>query len=907
MHTKFSIVLVMVICYSLPNFAQDGNLFWTKTSHRQESKNQLNLGNIIPSKANFYTLDIAGLNQLLQAVPNRKIFKGQSQIVVQFPNNKGEMESFRIKEASIMEGKLQQQFPNMRSYIGESIDNPFNVIRFSITPGGIRTMTLTEEGAFFIDPFADNDYTYVAYLKSNLAYNKKEWVCNYLDNAENETNEIIIPNTSRTANDGVLREFRLALACTVEYAAFHGGTLPGAMAAMVNTMTRVNGIYERELSLTMVMVDNTSIVFLGPDVNSDPYSNNNGFAMLSENQTTIDANIGVSNYDIGHVFSTNGGGIASLNSPCTSDKARGVTGLTNPIGDAFDVDYVSHEMGHQFGGTHTFNGNAPGSGCLTQRTAFGAYEPGSGSTIMAYAGICAPQNVQNNSDDYFHQKSLDQIFSNLTFGNSRCANQIPIPNSAPTADAGGDFIIPASTPYRLTGAATDDGGQANLTYTWEQYDLGPTGAPTETTLEGPIVRSFKGTNNPTRYIPRLSDLLISRGSTNWEKLASINRNLNFRLTVRDNNPSGGQSAVSAMLAVVNASAGPFMVTSQDTDQIVWTPGSAETITWDVAGTTANNINAASVNILLSTSQNPNAENFDIVLASNVPNTGTFDITVPNLSSPFCRIMVEAVDNIFFNINDSYFAIGNYTYDSTEICKEYLFEPNLVLPENDQGLPSFVFNITDSKIISDLNISVDVTTTNNAELTMAVRGPFGDQTNLNFLQEGANNGCPGLADALVTFDDEGILNACNSTNSNLSIQPLETLAFANGQNSQGDWIFTIGDVVVDNNRATWNSLTFTICETGVFPVLSENDFSLDNTLTVFPNPNKGAFNIKFIAKPDNVKVNIFDIRGRSVFKTTYSNTAYQFEETINLESVTPGLYLLHITNGDNAVTKKVIIK
>lgn len=906
-YTKVTLVLMAIIFCSISGFAQQGSTLWTKVTKSEALKGELANRKVEPTKADFYQLDIESLRQSLESAPNRKTFQGQSQVVIQFPNANGNLESFRIKEAPIMEEALQLQFPTIRSYVGQSIENPINVIRFSITPKGLNTMTLTDEGTHFVDPFTENENYYISYSKSDLGNNPEEWVCDYVDDIEDNSDREFSVSSNRNANDGILREFRLALACTVEYAQFHGGTLVGVMSAMTNTMTRVNGLYERELSITMIMVDNTSIIFLGPNVFDDPYTNDDGGAMLGQNQATVNANIGAPNYDIGHVFSTGGGGIAALNSPCTTAKAQGVTGLPNPIGDAFDIDYVCHEMGHQYGGPHTFNGNAPGTSCLTQRTASNAYEPGSGSTIMAYAGICPPQNVQNNSDDYFHQKSLDEIFDNITIGNSQCANLIPIANTAPTANAGGNYIIPGSTPYKLTGSATDDGDQAALTYTWEQYDLGPTGAPTETTVQGPIVRSFKGTNNPIRYIPRLPDLLNASGSTDWEKLASVNRALNFRLTVRDNDPDGGQTAVDAMLATVNATAGPFVVTSQETDQIVWTPGMTETITWNVAGTTSNGINAASVNILLSTSDTPGVESFDTVLASNVANDGSFDITVPNVTSPYCRIMVEAADNIFFNINENYFAIGNYTYGPGDVCEDYVFEANLLLEENDMTFQGFLLTINDSKTISDVNVSVDVTTTNNAELAMGIRGPFGDPADIHFFQSGPNNGCPGLPDALVTFDDEGVPNACNSTNTNLSIQPLEPLSFADGENSQGDWIFNIGDIIIDGNRATWNSITITICETGTIPVLDTNEFSLANTLSIYPNPNNGEFNVKFNASSSDVQLQVFDVRGRSVFNKTFDNGPGAFNETVNLASVNAGVYLLNINDGENTVTKKVVVE
>ena len=315
--------------------------------------------------------------------------------------------------------------------------------------------------------------------------------------------------------------------------------------------------------------------------------------------------------------------------PCLAgSKARGVTGLPAPVGDVFDYEYVAHEMGHQYGSPHTWNGNE--GGCAPgQRSSLDAYEPGSGSTIMGYAGLCGSQNVQGFTDVYFHQRSLQRIWTNVTAGNSTCANQTATGNSAPTAEAGPNYTIPRGTPFKLTGSSTDADGTSTHTFTWEQYDLGPAGAPAENNTSGPMVRSIEGTDNPTRFIPNLPDLMDSNGSTDWEKLPGLARDLDFQLTVRDNDPRGGQTATDNMTVSASAGAGPFLVTSQTGTTIVWTPGETETITWNVAGTTGGGVNTANVNILLSTDE---GQTFDTVLASNVPNDGSHDITVPDVSA-----------------------------------------------------------------------------------------------------------------------------------------------------------------------------------------------------------------------------------------------------------------------------------
>ncbi|MEM6517237.1 MAG: reprolysin-like metallopeptidase [Bacteroidota bacterium] len=901
-YLKTSAFFLLSLLFVSLGLAQNQSSIWTKTTQQRALSGELALRKTQPSQAVYYELNLAALKVALQTAPNRKTFTGESSLILQFPNVNGKLESFRIKEAPIMEEALQVKFPDNRSYIGKSLENPLSVIRFSITGKGLHTMTLSEKSTQFIDPYTQDGKFYIVYSKTNLGQNPNDWSCDFDDEIheiENNTSGETVAN--QNANDSTLREFRLALACTVEYSQFHGGTLTSVMDAMAVTMTRVNGIYEREISVTMLMVDNTDIIFLGPDVNSDPYTNNNGGAMLNQNVNTINAEIGFSNYDIGHVFSTGGGGIAALGSPCTGSKAAGVTGLPAPTGDAFDVDFVCHEFGHQYGAPHTFNGNAPGTSCLTQRTASNAYEPGSGSTIMGYAGICPPQNVQNNSDDYFHQISLEEMFDNITIGNSQCANTISISNSPPVADAGANFTIPQLTPYRLTGSATDDGGAAALTYTWEQYDLGPTGAPTEGTVQGPIVRSFKGTNNPTRYIPRLEDLVSSGGSTDWEKLSSVARPLNFRLTVRDNDPVGGQTDDDGMTATVVTTAGPFIVTSQNTEGISWESGTTETITWDVAGTTGNGINTSNVNIKLSVD---GGLNYDIDLASNVPNDGSQDITVPDgIAAAFCRVMVEAVDNIFFNINTTDFAV-NATV--TTVCNVYTTGPiSTAIPDSPgqqvQGPVIFVpINVTESTQVSDISVSVDVTHSYIGDLIMQLQEPNGSAFSSVWAR---NCNSTQFQDVNVTFKDGNPAIACASPTTG-DFAPANPLSVFNGSNPSGTWNMAFVDFF-NGDTGVVNEVSIELCTTTA--VLGTDRFDIENSLSIYPNPNSGDFNVAFSTLSNRVEINMFDTLGRSVFESNYENVSGQFEKTISLGNVNSGMYLLNIDDGTTSVTKKIIIK
>ncbi len=902
-----NILIAVLMIFTLNIFAQEGRSFWTESSKENASRKQLNFRKTEPTKAQFYKLNLEALKTYLVDAPNRKN-DNSSEKLVSFPTSDNTFETYSVMEASVMEETLQQKYSNIRTYVGKSIDNPTNTMRFSITPQGLHTMSFVSgKGLEFIDPYTKDAGQYIVYAKKDLPRLDTAWTCDFEDDEVSIEAKNTSVNTTFNANDGIMREFRLALACTIEYAQFHwsaAGLTAGdsvaarkaaVLAAMVVTINRNNFIYERDLSVTMTLVaNNESIIF----INSDSFSNDNAGALINESQTVIDSNIGFSNYDIGHTFSTGGGGLAQLNSPCTSNKARGITGSPAPVGDPYDVDYVAHEMGHQYGSTHTFNGST-GNCSGSNRTASSAYEPGSGTTIMAYAGICAPQNVQLNSDAYFHQKSLEMMWANITVGNSTCASQTATGNSAPTANAGANYTIPALTPYKLTGSSTDIDGTSTHTYTWEQYDLGPAGLPEEINTSGPLVRSFEGTDSPVRYIPRMSDILTLGGiSTTWEKLASVNRSINYRLTVRDNDPVGGQTAVDAMTATVNAAAGPFVVTSQNTQGITWLTGETQTITWDVAGTTANGVNTANVNILLSTD---GGQNFDTVLASNVPNDGSHDIIVPNVFGPYSRVMVEGAGNIFFNINSEDIQV-NASINTT--CITYSSgNVNIPIPDgpaaNTQGAPIFnTINIPDPGNVDEILVSVDVTHSWIGDLVIQVSDPNGAEFT-NVWARSCNDDQYGNID--VTFDDNAAPINC-ATPTQGTYAPAAPLSVFNGLDQLGDWQIAMADFY-NGDTGTLNSWSIDLCSTTITN-LSTEEFSLSG-LSIFPNPNNGQFTIKFNNAKD-VKLEVYDVRGRSVLSQDY-NVFGQFNETINLGSVQSGMYLLKVNNGGKTITKKIIVE
>lgn len=680
-------LFVLVFSLSFGMFAQ--NNLWNTVSRRQTQNKPKTFRKAMPQEFHLFSLNTTALKSQLSLAPKR--FGGTSNVVIQLPTNQGELQNFRVYEASVMEPALQAAHPNIRSYAAQGIDDPSAVARFSVSNDGVHVMISSPKySTVYIDPYTQDKNHYIVYNISSLPADPNGFEC------FTETPESIdLPLGPENADDGMLRTYRLALACTGEYAQYHlnqQGIDPSetdevkkaaVLSAMNTTMTRVNGVYEREVAVTMVIIaDNTDIIYLVGA--TDPYTNNNGFTMLSQNQSNIDAVIGSANYDIGHVFSTGGGGIAGLGVVCIAgSKARGVTGLSQPIGDFFDIDYVAHEMGHQYRANHTFNNS-----CGNNRNNATAVEPGSGSTIMAYAGICPP-NVQAHSDDYFTAISIQEIWSFISVGGGQCAVQTPTNNNPPTADAGPNYTIPASTPFILKGIATDPDSDDALSYCWEQMDVQvATMPPQSTSTGGPAFRTNSPIDSPDRYMPELQTVLNNLTQSTWEVVPSVSRNMNFRFTVRDNVAGGASSASDNMTVTVDGDSGPFVVTSQDTPS-TWTTGTTETITWEVAGTDVAPVDSPTVDIWFSTD---GGLTYPVSVALNVPNTGSAEVNVPNLNTETGRLMVISSNNIFYDLNDDVITVEGEILSTEEVA----FENFSVYPNPSNG----TFNLSFMPVADD---------------------------------------------------------------------------------------------------------------------------------------------------------------------------------------------------------------
>ena len=635
---------------------------WSEVSLRSDDGSPT----IQPAEYRTVGLDIEAIRQVLDAAPHEKDASVRnSSAVIELPMPDGTMELFSFVNSPVMAPELAAKYPEIQVFMGQGIDNPSSIVRFDLTPQGFHAMILSTESTVYIDPFTSGDLTKcISYTKNSFyaSTDKKHEGCMVEDghlgevipkskksiltpesiNSQPQVLQMGIQKSMMVSNGSTLRTYRLALACTGEYAQYHGGTVSGVLSAMNTSMARVNGVFERDVCIRMIMVaNNDNVIFL--DSGSDPYSNGNGGTMLSQNQSTCDSEIGYNNYDIGHVFSTGGGGVAYLQAPCGGNKAGGVTGQNSPVNDPFDIDYVAHEMGHQWGANHTQNNSC-------NRSSGAAFEPGSASTIMGYAGICSP-NLQSNSDDHFHNHSINEMISFTVNGNGNsCASSSATNNSIPTVSTmGGGSTIPANTPFELIASGSDSDGDP-ITYNWEQYDLGPQTAGSDNNLTNPsgnqpIFRSWSSTTSNTRVFPRVSDL-VNGTTTIGEHLPTYSRGLKFKCSVRDNRSGGGAFTDELMSISVDGNSGPFVLTSPNNGSV---PNGFANITWNVAGTNQAPVNCSTVAIYLSTD---GGYSFPTLLASGVANSGSASVLIPNITTTTARFKIKGEGNVFFDISDS---------------------------------------------------------------------------------------------------------------------------------------------------------------------------------------------------------------------------------------------------------------
>ena len=593
--------------------------------------------------------------------------KSVNQIELSLPLPNGDFVRVSATDSPILSPEMAERYPDIKTWKVKGVDDPAISGRVDFTQNGFHAMLNMADGdTVFIDPDENqsgNVYNSLS-KKENSSRFHSDFNCQVHDeHAVDSSDSLDFPAAKVLASSPALnlKTYRLAVAGTAEYTASQGGTKASAYSSMVTTINRINEIYERDLGIRLELVSGEDLIYT--NAATDPYTNDNASALVSENMSNMDANFGIANFDLGHVFAqgTLGGlafvGVACLNSANTPSgmvnavKAGGATGTTDPRGEIFSIEYVAHEMGHQIGATHTFNStqNGCGGGNRTEDT---AVEPGSGSTIMSYSGLCGSDDLQYNSDATFHFASISQINSyTRSETGSSCGTDTSTGNQNPVANAGADVNIPANTPFILDGSST--GGS---TFSWDQIDTGSASAVDVDMGNNAIIRTLLPGSEEDRYIPSLSDL-FSGSNTIGEILPQTTREINFAYVVRDG--EGGIEVDTKKLNVTDTRS-TFSVVSQSSDETLFT-GQNITVLWNTAGTNIAPVNCTSVDIhLLRVSGVKN------MLLESTDNDGNQDLVIPATTPVMsdARVMVACSDNSFFNISSGNMSLEKGSVDTT---------------------------------------------------------------------------------------------------------------------------------------------------------------------------------------------------------------------------------------------------
>ncbi|PIF45007.1 putative secreted protein (Por secretion system target) [Chryseobacterium sp. 52] len=871
---------------------------WTKTSVRTQK--------VKPSQEKLeysalYSLDTDKLKLALKEAPER--FSKSKGAIITLPTAGGKIEKFQVWESSNMDPALQAKYPDIKSYVGTGVDDPSVYLRFSMSPVGFSSMITRSGLSEFIEPYTE-DRTIYAVFDSNArrGQDKEPFECSTMEAVEKSAFEK--KNESTNKKLAGFNVFRLALSCTGEYAQYHltaAGTPANAtdaqkkaviLAAMNTSLTRLNSVFEKDLSLHFNLIANNEVViFLDPA--TDPYTS---FGTASA-QAAISARVPAEDYDMGHLIDKrNANGVAGLGVICiSSQKARGYTSCNFPEGDSFDVDYVAHEMGHQLGADHTFSLYLDGSGTSE-------VEPGSGSTIMAYTGIMGDSDdVQFNSNDYFHAFNVTEIKN--TINNAACGANTPFVNPVPSVNAGQDYTIPKSTPYVLK-ATTTDANAASYTYTWEQMDAAGNNETDANSIAyltkpaGPNFRSVIPVSGPVRYLPDFNKVLAGVLTTRWESVSSVARNLNFNVTLRTNNPVDPQTNKDAMVVTVNGAAGPFQVTGPVFGQSLNSGGTVN-VTWDVANTNQAPVNTANVNIKLS---KDGGQTFTTI-AANTPNDGSEQITIPaGSTSANAYIMIEAVGNIYYAVSPSF--VVDYSVTG-EACNTYTYNGAAVAITDGPGgsnisspIVSAPLMVNNTGTITKIKVTPSITHPNVRHLAIGIQSPVGSSALI------WSRACANSSGITATFSDTGNAVACASpvqgeTKSN------ESLSIFKGHTAQGQWKL----FATDNNpgsTGTINGWSLEVC-TRETQVLGTHDISspLADDIRIYPNPSDGNFFIKSRNLKGEVKVTMVDASGRLVLSSAYQSESNGTKE-FNV-NVPKGVYVISVNSSKGIYNSKLIIK
>jgi len=760
----------LLFILSFINFSVQSETLWQDKSAQSKSMQTKPL-RVVAEKARYIQINQAVLNNTFA---NLRL---TTEIILPLPN--GSSISVKLNPSAILSDDLAEQYPDFMTYQAQQVGQPQNIGRFSISHLGLFGFFRYNNQWMLLSPrHHDDTVEYASYWYKDAPATSEtvKLTADFLL-TQPQVNKSKSAQKSVAAGDTV-RTYKLAISTTGEYTQTLGGTSKNVLAELMNLVNRINQVFLVDLAIQFELIDNQDIIFF--DGTNDPYTNSDAATDIEINQNIVDQAIGSQNYDIGHLLGTSGGGLAFVGVVCDSDfKARGYTGLFNPQGERFYIDLVAHELGHQLGASHSFNATNSESCAEGQRNHTSAYEPGSGSTIMSYAGICGAQDLQDDSDPYFHAISIKNIRHHVdAFSRRNCGVETDINNALPQIQlTQAAYSIPANTPFVLNATTTDADGDA-LTYIWEQFDNGGTLGATNNLNQlnsdngsNPLFRSFSPIDSAQRYFPKFNDVLKGQTSLG-ETYATTDRDLHFRLTVRDN--KGGVNQQDLVLNVTTTS----QTFSLDTPT-QWQGLTTQTVTWDIGDTASAPINCADVDIMLVTDlDNP----IESTVLLQTPNDGQQDIRVPNVVSANARLLLRCSNNVFYALSAQAFPI----IEADPVTPSIDSQNTVSLDEDSERQIEFTdLNVSDADSAYPQDFSLRIQNGDNFSISQQTLTPNSDFNGLLIVMVVVNDGeldsdLFALQVQVIPVNDAPV-----ATNDTISIQQNSTTTTINPLSNDND--------------------------------------------------------------------------------------------------------------------------
>ena len=566
------------------------------------------------------------------------------------PEPDGSHSEYHIVPTKVVSDEVAHHY-TINTFRGYKVSDPEVIIACDISSQGFHSTVFDGPETFYIEPYSKSDRTiHVSYYKKDIPNSKL--ICGAHDHAAQQIEQVSTPRKNISINEKLT--FRLALVASGEYAQAFGGT-PYDVTNVLNSLAAganiLNAIYLRDIGIEFILASDPDLVF--PDPNTDPFDLTNQNQLLDDCQEVCATTLGVNTYDLGHLVIWDiVGGLAAFGVVCDDNrKGFGFSGFSSTFTTLW-VDYVSHEIGHQFDARHNFAADE----CQQSVRNF-RYEPGEGSSIMSYANVCGPPvQYATGSDPFFHYASIARIREFIS-ADTDCGQVAPGANpSSPVANANSSIIIPRQTPFVLVGQGTDDNDTLGLSFSWDQFDpggLATTGLPDCTSTVDPLFRFRPPTAAPFRSFPEYAEVLNgNNNNVDFEKLPCINRDMVFSFTVRDNNVDFGRVEHDTMVvSVVNT--GPFQISSPNGGE-TYDGSTPVDIMWDENRTSSH---CPAIDVLVSTDAGLTYE----IVASNIPNTGAATIIMPNVGTSAARMLIRCTGSGGFNEFSTFYDVTDTTF------------------------------------------------------------------------------------------------------------------------------------------------------------------------------------------------------------------------------------------------------